>query len=267
LIETVARRLLRRLQPLAPFATSGLHVLAYHLVGAGTDSPVDLPAETFERQMEDLAAAGRVVPLGEGLARLREPSAEPGDSPFVVLTFDDAYDNFRTRVWPVLERLELPATLYVPTGFLDGRCRGPLAAAPDHRPLSWSDLRDLAGTGRLTVGSHGDTHRDLPRLAEPRVREELRRSKDILEHRLERPIPDFCYPRALWSRRVEKQVAVYYRSASIAGGRLNRPDRTRALRLSRLPVRRDMPPDLEPVLARTVWPEEWLADRLRSWPR
>ena len=268
---TPARRLLRRLQRLAPAATSGTHVLAYHLVAAGTDSPVDLPMGTFRGQMEALAASGRVLSLGEALDRLIEPpvglEAEPEVGPFVVLTFDDAYDNFRSRVWPVLERLGLPVTLYVPTGFVEGRCPGPLAGAQDHPPIAWRDLRNLAATGRLTVGSHSDTHPDLPRLPLSRLRGELRRSKDLLEERLECPVADFCYPRARWNRRAEREVAKHYRTAAIAGGRLNRPGNTRPFRLSRVPVRRDMPGDLTRILARSVWLEEWLADRLRSWRR
>jgi len=142
---------------------------------------------------------------------------------------------------------------------------GPLAGARDHRPLAWSDLTELAATGLLTVGSHSDTHPDLPRLPDEEIREELRRAQDLLEERLQRPIPHFCYPRARWSVQVERQVAKRHRSAAIAGGVLNRPGRTRPLRLARLPIRRDMPEDLGPVLSRSVWPEEWLASRLRAW--
>lgn len=261
-----ARRALRRLQTLAPRATSGVHVLAYHLVDAGTGSPVDLPRATFRRQMEELARSGRVVGLQDGLAHLAKPPTED-PAPRVVLTFDDAYDNFRSRVWPVLDELALPATLYVPTGFLDRRCPGPLTGARDHPPLAWDDLRNLAHSGLLTVGSHSDTHPDLPGLPLDRVCDELLGSQRRLEERLELAVQDFCYPRARWSRQVEAQVAGVYRSATIAGGVLNRPGSSRPLRLGRLPVRRDMPASVETLLARSVWIEEWLAARLRPWRR
>lgn len=257
------RSAVRRVQPLVPHARSGIHILAYHLVGAGTDSPVDLPEAIFRHQMEELADRGRVVSLTEALARL-QPDQDPGPDLGVVLTFDDAYANFRSRVWPVLEELALPATLYVPTGFLEGRCPGPLAGARGLPPLVWSELRDLAASDLLTVGSHSDTHPDLPGLAADRVDTELRTSQEILEDRLQRPVRDFCYPRAHWDRGVEARVANVYRSAAIAGGTLNRAGRTPPLRLRRTPVRRDMPSTLAPVLARSVWIEEWLAARWRS---
>lgn len=38
----------------------------------------------------------------------------------VLLTFDDAYRDFAEHAWPVLRRLEAPATVFVPTAYPDG---------------------------------------------------------------------------------------------------------------------------------------------------
>src|SRR5262249_20282924 len=42
------------------------------------------------------------------------------DRDAVALTFDDGYRDLHTRVMPILSRLALPATVFVPTGYLDG---------------------------------------------------------------------------------------------------------------------------------------------------
>lgn len=64
-----------------------------------------------------LRSRGRdIVTLDEGLARLSEDDPRP----FVVLTFDDGYRSNRDLALPVLERHDAPATIYVPTGSMDG---------------------------------------------------------------------------------------------------------------------------------------------------
>jgi peptidoglycan/xylan/chitin deacetylase (PgdA/CDA1 family) len=98
-----------------------LAVLTYHRVDEPEGRP-DLdpalisatPAE-FARQMAILARRHRVVSLDDlrlamGGRRILPPRA-------VMVTFDDAYRDFAEHAWPVLRRLNLPVTLFVPTGF------------------------------------------------------------------------------------------------------------------------------------------------------
>jgi peptidoglycan/xylan/chitin deacetylase (PgdA/CDA1 family) len=222
------RRPARRLQPLVPGAAGGVHVLAYHLVEGGTGSPVDLPLDTFRRQMEELAATGRVLSLDDAVRRLEGGPADPAnrETPAVVLTFDDAYRSFRTHAFPVLAELGLPATLYAPTAFVAGEAPGPLAGARDLPALDWGELAELAASGLVTVGSHTHTHPDLDTLARSdatAVRDELARSKELLEERLGRPVEHFAYPRARRSDVAETEVRARYRTAVVAGGRANRP--------------------------------------------
>jgi peptidoglycan/xylan/chitin deacetylase (PgdA/CDA1 family) len=99
-----------------------LRVLAYHRVdepGAQPDLHPGLLSATpadFERQMRSLARRWCVVSLGEVLRARRGARLQ---ARAVLLTFDDAYRDFGTRAWPILARLGLPATLFVPTGYPD----------------------------------------------------------------------------------------------------------------------------------------------------
>src|SRR6266849_10971555 len=54
-----------------------------------------------------------IVGLDEALRRIAHGVAA---TPFAVLTFDDGYRDTLSRALPVLERLEAPFTVYVPTG-------------------------------------------------------------------------------------------------------------------------------------------------------
>lgn len=259
-VASVVRHALRRLQPLARARRPGLTVLAYHLVGAGSDSPVDLPPERFRRQMEELAEGGRVVDLDEA-ARALERGDLPGDA--VALTFDDAYRNFYDKALPILRELALPATLFVPIQFVDGAGPGPIEAARDLPACTWEQLGELAAGSEVRIGSHGWTHRDLRRLGPDELARELADSRRTLEERAGARVGGFCYPRALWNRRLERHVAAAYAWAVIGGGRKNRPRAQPLHRLHRVPIRRDGPASLAPVLEAEVWLEEWCLSRAR----
>ncbi len=69
----------------------------------------------FRAQLEHVARRWRVLPLEEALTRLVEGTL-PARS--AALTFDDGYLNNRTVAFPILERLGLPATVFVVTGLL-----------------------------------------------------------------------------------------------------------------------------------------------------
>ena len=128
---------------------AGATILVYHSVadvwgGTWTDPRFWVPEPVFRAQLEYLKQHRTVVSLAdlvESLAAGRSPA--PGT---VVLTFDDAYLDHATVAVPLLKSLELPATFFVPTGWVGGR-------AP------WAD--DLYGAlahrrnARLDLGTSG----------------------------------------------------------------------------------------------------------------
>jgi peptidoglycan/xylan/chitin deacetylase (PgdA/CDA1 family) len=268
---SAARGLLRAAQRLLPAERGGLTVLAYHLVGAGTGSPVDLPAELFRRQLDELAEHARPVGLTAAVAALAaggQPDADGGAPPpqdpraAIAVTFDDAYRNFATHAWPLLAERGIPATLFVPVGFLDGGCPAPIRGTDHLPPIPWAELRELVAAG-LAVGSHTWSHPDLTRLPAAQVRDELRRSRAALEDRLGVPVTAFCYPRGLWSRHLEPLVGEVYELAVVGGGGKLSARRLRPLRIQRVPLRADGPASLIPLLGAPVWLEERVADTVR----
>jgi len=261
-LARTSREAIRMMQPLVPRGPRGVTILTYHLVDAGTASPVDLPLEVFRSQLRELSEFARVLSLGEAVTHLE--SGIESSRPVIVITFDDGFDNFRTRAWPLLRELELPCTLYVPVGFLVGTHGTPLGGAEGLRPVAPEALRELATDPLLTIGSHSWCHGDMRALARADLRQDLRRSREWLQECTGTAVEHFCYPRAKWSKVVEEEVRAMYRTAVIAGGRRNVSRRFNALRLGRIPLRRDMPVRLAPVVQSTVWLEEWAARHARS---
>jgi len=233
---------------------AGTVILAYHLIEAGTDSVVDLPASAFHAQLEELARTSSVCSL-PGV--LETPVAAHIR---VVITFDDAFANFAERALPLLEELGLPATLYVPVGFIEGTHPSPLSGTT-LPALSWAALRDLAAHPLVHLGSHSYSHCDLRTLAPWDRLDDLERARKTLEDRLGIEVADFCYPQAKWSPSAEIEVRTVYRSAAIAGGGCN--PTVDPYRLHRRPIRRTSSVPFSDVLAARWLLEETLADRIR----
>ncbi|GIU87297.1 MAG: hypothetical protein KatS3mg009_1812 [Acidimicrobiia bacterium] len=211
---------------------AGVVVLIYHRVGGGSGLQLDLAPDVFARQMDELAAAGNVVPLATAIRRLAGDDEVPG-APGVVLTFDDGTDDFADHALPVLVERALPVTCYVATAFVEEQ------RPFDHgaRPLSWGALADACATGLVDVGSHTHTHRLLDRVDPAVAADELDRSVALIQDRLGREVHDFAYPKAVApAPGVERAVRARFRSAALAGTRANRPGATDPHRLARSPV-------------------------------
>jgi biofilm PGA synthesis lipoprotein PgaB len=68
----------------------------------------------------------------------------------VVLTFDDGYESFYTRVYPELQAYKVPATVFVivrPTAHSE-------TASPALPHLKWEQLAEMLASGLVTVGPH-----------------------------------------------------------------------------------------------------------------
>ncbi len=73
--------------------------------------------ESFFTQMKFLEEYTHVIPLEELLEKLE--SGQPLKPRTVVITFDDGWrDNF-TNAYPVLKALKLPATIFLPTSYIE----------------------------------------------------------------------------------------------------------------------------------------------------
>jgi len=88
--------------------------------------PPDAPAPTWNvtptalrGQLKGLLARGyRAWPLRKVLDFNRQGRPIPPRT--FVVTFDDGYENNYSQAWPVLRELEVPATIFVATAYLDG---------------------------------------------------------------------------------------------------------------------------------------------------
>lgn len=93
-------------------------VLMYHSVcrNAGRDLfNLHVDPERFEAQIATLAATYQIVSLTEIGRDIGAGSLRPNT---LAVTFDDGYANNLSIAAPVLQKFNVPATLFICTGFL-----------------------------------------------------------------------------------------------------------------------------------------------------
>lgn len=201
--------------------------LCYHALSRDWDADLSATPAHFERQMRWL------VSLGYRSVRFTEATRAAPRSGVVAITFDDAFRSVFTLALPIMDRLGLRGTVFVPTDHVDagGPLRwpgvehwldGPHAHELD--PMSWDELRALGREG-WEIGSHTCSHPRLTQLDDDTLATELARSKDVCEARLGTSCNTLAYPYGDVNRRVVVAAgAAGYRSAAALPVRLRGSD-------------------------------------------
>jgi peptidoglycan/xylan/chitin deacetylase (PgdA/CDA1 family) len=124
----------------------------------------------------------------------------------VILTFDDGYEDFYTEVLPALQRHGFTATLYVTTGFVGGTSHWLQHMGEGMRPmLTWEQLVEINMSG-IECAAHTHTHPSLDMLPPSLARDEIVRSKELLEDHLGQEVFSFAYPYGYYSTRLQQIV-------------------------------------------------------------
>lgn len=69
----------------------------------------------------------------------------------IMLTFDDGYQSFYTRVFPLLKKYHYPATLALVGSWMEG---GQVKDKPTTPLMTWDQVREVAASGLVEIASH-----------------------------------------------------------------------------------------------------------------
>lgn len=173
-----------------------LIVLSYHAVSDTWPADLSLPPATLEAQLTELLRRGY-----RG-ATMHDAIHEPPARRTIAVTFDDAYGSVIELALPLLERLGVPGTVFVPT---DHAGTGQPMAWPgidrwmggphEHElmPMSWDDLRRLDAAG-WEIGSHTCSHPFLTQCDDATLARELQASRARCNDELGKPCRSLAYP-------------------------------------------------------------------------
>lgn len=184
-----------------PKAPASCVVLYYHAI------PTD-QRHRFAAQMDLLLRLAKPV-----AADNQEPLAAGGH--FAAVTFDDGFVSVVANALPELESRRIPSTIFVPTGSL-GRSpiwiKDPNSAATRERVLSPEELKRLAESKTMVIGSHSVNHVNLVKVDPARARAELADCKATLEQILGAEVPLFSFPHGAHNPRlIEEAREIGYR--------------------------------------------------------
>lgn len=142
----------------------------------------------------------------------------------------------------------------------------PRTAPPKFAPCSWSELREMADSGLMEIGSHTVTHPILSTVTDEESWDELTRSRAQIEEGVGRTVNCFCYPNGMSgdyrpSQVRQVQQAGYACSVIAEFGMVN--DTSDRYRLPRIGVtRKSSTPEFSKYLDGFAYYQEKLAARL-----
>jgi peptidoglycan/xylan/chitin deacetylase (PgdA/CDA1 family) len=192
----------------------------YHFV---TDEPpadeldwsLTVTVPDFTRQVRYLRCAGYYSITLSQLHDAMHGGAPLPEKP-IILTFDDGYRDAYTNAFPILRSGGFGGTFGIVTDWV---------GQPDY--VTWDHLREMAAAG-MEIASHTVSHPDLGREFDDVVRDQLSRSKQLLEEQLGLPVPFFVYPAGepFRSGTLERQaqVATMAQEAGYRGALTTRPN-------------------------------------------
>lgn len=186
-------------------SADGLGVLVYHRIAPvvrGLPAPtMNVTPAMFRHQLEGLLERGfQIWPLRRALSHSAQGRAFPLRT--VVVTFDDGFENVFLNAWPILRDLDVPATIFVTTAFLDadrfpfdawGYRWGQSTDSSTYRPLRTAQCRDMLDGGLIEIGAHTHTHADFRGRPEG-FEADLRTSVSRLDTQFGVRAPTFAFP-------------------------------------------------------------------------
>ena len=117
----------------------------------------------------------------------------------VILTFDDGYDDNYTVLYPLLEKYQTKATIFV-----IGNAMG------NTHKMTQEQVYELAASGLVSIQSHTYTHGNLSAMDEAALREEMERSNAALAAATGQIPYVLCYPEGKYSHLTMDVAKEYY---------------------------------------------------------
>ncbi len=165
--------------------------------------------ESFEQQVKYLkdegfssldleellgVSAGIGFPAPNAIRELQFPNErKEGNNKRIAITFDDGYESVYQNAFPVLKRYGFSAIIFLITGYTGKENLWEAGFGRKFKHLSWEQIQEMKESG-FQFGSHTVNHSDLTRLNQKSLEYELKKSKEIIEDKLNQEVRSLSYP-------------------------------------------------------------------------
>ncbi len=156
------------------------------------------PPERFRQHLAWLRRHCALVSLAQIEAAFVGTASLPDEA--VAITLDDGHGDNYTHAFPILQALQIPATVFLATGYL-GKTNAWMQGFPQHPMLTWDQVRDMHRHG-ITFGAHTVTHPRLPELPPDQAQFEIQACKQQIESIIGAECRYFAYPYGLYNEAI-----------------------------------------------------------------
>lgn len=125
------------------------HVQSAETSKAKGQTGLSVYTDVFKNQMDYLKAKGYSVISMADLTNFFDNQGLLPKKP-LLLTFDDAYSDFYSDIFPILQANGYKATVFTPTGLVNN---------PNY--LSWDQITGMAGSGLVEFANHTWSHKSM----------------------------------------------------------------------------------------------------------
>ncbi len=198
----------RKLLPLIalPFAKiwyslkPGARILIYHRVSVRSYyDQLSVDPDNFDAQIKWLSENRDLKPLPIVIDDIRAGRTRKNT---VAVTFDDGYLDNLENALPVLEKYNVPATIYVTSDFASQKVSHYRYRSEKKRlHLNWQEIHKLSEHPLIHIGSHTVSHPMLSELDDEKALAEIKDSKSAIELNINADVADFCYPSGNYTER------------------------------------------------------------------
>lgn len=131
-------------------AKDGIPVLNYHQINDTEKNALTVNTEQFEAQMKYLAENGYTTITPADMLDAWENGTQLPEKP-IIITFDDGYLDNYNHAYPILEKYQLKATIFLISDYV--------GTYPNY--LTWSDVQEMHESGLIDFESHTLSHEEL----------------------------------------------------------------------------------------------------------
>ncbi len=154
----------------------GLPVLMYHKVLPGNPDGLTVTTDQFDLQLMYLREKGYQAISFKSLKALVKDGA-PLPKKTIIITFDDAYVNFREHALPLLKKHNFTASVFVPVAFI-GKTN--IWDKGNDAIMNETDLKRISLNEGIEIGLHSFLHRSYGDLDIDDMAEDLKNCRETL---------------------------------------------------------------------------------------
>jgi len=183
-------------------------ILMYHMVCSPKttkEAKYACPPEQFEQHLHYIKNSHHtVVSLDDIEQYLLSGSTLPENA--VAITLDDGFEDNYTQAFPLLQKYELSASIFLATGVIGASNKWMQGRDfPKRAMLNWGQIEEMSRY-QISFGAHTVSHAKLSELDASAAAQEIVLSKQQIEEQLGQACPHFAYPYGLFAKQTPEIV-------------------------------------------------------------